>query len=82
MCKSEQLVVGSIAVGGGGIFKFSKQHAGLNANLMGFSSSSGTFWLFVFTIKCSFTVDIGPFAHIVHSYLVLEVISLGQIEPH
>lgn len=49
---------------------------------MGFSSSSGTFWLFVFTIKCSFTVDICPFAHIVNSYLVLEVISLGQIEPH
>lgn len=30
---------------------------------------------------CSFTVDIGPFAHIVHSYLVLEVISLRKIEP-
>lgn len=30
----------------------------------------------------SFTVDIGPFAHIVHSYLVLEVIYLRQTESH
>lgn len=100
MCKSEQLVIGSITVGGGSIFpqfywtrwqfgdlpirnEAFKTTRRFRCWPDGFFLQQWNFLVVCFYYQMRFfTVDIRPLAHIAHSYLVLEVIYLRQIEPH